>query len=339
MGAAVHVKRAIRHGVGRVSPIAWKLRRKNSLVILTYHRVLPEDHPERLVEQPGMYVSPQTLAMHIRVLKQYFEVLDLGEWLDRRERGLALPLRACCITFDDGWRDNYEYAFQILKASDVPATIFLVADFIGSDYEFWPNRLARLLRGRVGQPGPSDEIERLLARLGIDLGSPEIPPSLDEIDRVIGACKAVPDDQMNQMLAGLEHCGPNEGIERRRNLLDLAEIAEMGSTGRIRFGSHGRRHLRLLEQLQPDKLHEEIVQSRSILRRLTGQEIDVFCYPNGDYSSAALRIVRSEYRAAVTTNAGWNFAETDARLLKRVSLHDDISSDEQCFLAALGGVL
>lgn len=339
MNAAVYVKRAIRHSLGRVAPIAWNLKRKNSLVILTYHRVLPKDHPDRLVEQPGMYVSPQTLAMHLRVLEQHFEVIDLSEWLDRREKGKALPPRACSITFDDGWRDNHQFALPVLKAADVPATIFLVADFIGSDYEFWPNRLTRLLRGRGTQAGLSNEIGRMLAHLGIDLGSAEIPLSLDEIDRVIGACKAVPDDHMNQMLAGCNHLGTDEGIDHRRHLLDLVEIAEMSSTGRIRFGSHSRRHLRLLEQLPPDKLHEEIVQSRVILRRLTGREVDVFCYPNGDYSSAALRLVRSQYRAAVTTKLGWNYAETDACLLKRVSLHDDISSDEASFLARVGGLL
>lgn len=339
MSAAVHVKRAVRRSIGRVAPIAWSLKRKNSLTILTYHRVLPEDHPDRLVEQPGMYVSPQTLAMHLRVLEQYFDLIDLREWLERRENGEALPTRACSITFDDGWRDNYQFALPVLKASGVPVTIFLVADFIGSDYEFWPNRLARLLRGRAGQPGHSNEIERLLASLGIKLGNVEMPLSLDDVDRIIGACKAVPDDRMNQMLAGLDQLGPNEGIGHRRHIMDVAEIAEMSSTGRIRFGSHSRRHLRLLKQLPPDKLHEEIVQSRVVLRRLTGQEIDVFCYPNGDYSSEAIRLVRSEYRAAVTTDPGWNFAETDACLLKRVSLHDDISSDEQSFLARVGGLV
>jgi peptidoglycan/xylan/chitin deacetylase (PgdA/CDA1 family) len=277
--------------------------------------------------------------MHLRVLEQHFEVIDLSEWLDRREKGKALPPRACSITFDDGWRDNHEFALPVLKAADAPATIFLVADFIGSDYEFWPNRLARLLRGRGAQPDPSNEIGRVLARLGIGVGDAEMPLSMNEIDRVICACKAVPDEYMNQILAECDHLGTDEGIGHRRHLLDLAEIAEMSGTGRIRFGSHSRRHLRLLEQLPPDKQHEEIIQSRDILRRVTGQEVDIFCYPNGDYSSEAIRLVRSEYRAAVTTDLGWNFAETDVCLLKRLSLHDDISSDEASFLARVGGLL
>ena len=101
--------------------------------------------PLKRLEQPGMYVSPDTLAMHLRVLKRHFEIVDLGDWLRRQRDGSALPDRACCITFDDGWRDNFQHGFPVLRAARVPATIFLVADFIGTRYRFWPNRLATLL--------------------------------------------------------------------------------------------------------------------------------------------------------------------------------------------------
>jgi peptidoglycan/xylan/chitin deacetylase (PgdA/CDA1 family) len=289
-----------------------------------------------------MYVSPEALAMHLRVLGQHFEVVGLGEWIGRSRAGRSLPDRACAITFDDGWRDNYTFGFPILKQADVPATIFLVADLVGSNYEFWPNGLARLLVGN-GRGGPGalpPSLLELLTRLGVQLPADGSSISVAQVDRVISACKAVPDETMLHVLAGIgTGMGvPGTGADGSRNLLNQSEIEEMGDSRRIRFGSHGRRHLRLIENLTTQKLNEEIVVSREILQRLTGQPVDLFCYPNGDHSPAALEAVRRTYRAAVTTDPGWSGPLTDLHLMPRMSLHEDIAADEQSFLARVGGL-
>ena len=334
------LKRTIRRGLGLAAPAIWRFRPRNSLVILTYHRVLPRDHPDRLIEQPGMYVSPETLAMHLRVLREHFEIVDLAEWIQLRRDGKPLPERACSITFDDGWQDNYEFAFPILKQADVPSTIFLVADFVGTDYQFWPNRLARLLAGIDGRGFSALplELRRLLDRLDIRSPSASTVFSVAQVDQVISACKAVPDETMNRILAVSAADTSGAATRGPRALLDVSEIREMGRGGRIRFGSHSRRHLRLIESLSSEKLMEEVIQSREILRQLTGQEVDLFCYPNGDHSPAALAVVRGIYVAAVTTHIAWAHSSTDLHLLPRIAVHDDIAEDENAFLARISGL-
>ena len=81
------INRFLRRTLGLTAPLVWRRRPSPSLVILTYHRILPAGHPARLLEQPGMYVSPETLAMHLQVLKEHFTLVDLGTWLSRRAAG------------------------------------------------------------------------------------------------------------------------------------------------------------------------------------------------------------------------------------------------------------
>ena len=83
----------------------------------------------------------------MRFVKQHFCVLSIDE-LFRRWQGNGLDPRStyCVVTFDDGWRDNYVYAYPVLRRLGIPATIFLATRLVGTDEWVWPDKLAHLLR-------------------------------------------------------------------------------------------------------------------------------------------------------------------------------------------------
>ena len=41
------------------------------------------------------------------------------------------------ITFDDGYKDNFEIAYPLLKKYGFTATIFITVNYIGTDHIFW----------------------------------------------------------------------------------------------------------------------------------------------------------------------------------------------------------
>ena len=342
------IKASLRKAIGTAAPLMWRLKKAPALMIVTYHRVLPDSHPERAFEQPGMYVSPETLAMNLEVLKRHFELMHLSEWLDRSRRGAELPRATCCVTFDDGWRDNFEFGFPVLERAGVPATIFLVSDFIGRSYDFWPNRLARAIRSM--EPGPRAKQSRaavpqklvpILRAAGLDPVSEPAAATIPQIDAAIVGCKAMPDAELMQLLekwatdAGI----PGGFVAAGRSLLDESELRAMSAKGLVNYGSHSRRHTRLIPSLDTASLEDEVRGSRTALERVVGNPVDIFCYPNGDYSPSALNAVRSVYAAAVTTEKGWNDAAMDRHLLRRMSIHDDIARNPSDFLARVSGFL
>ena len=316
----------------------WPVSQKGSLLILTYHRVLPAGHLDRETEQPGMYVSPETLAMHLEVLAEFFEFVHLDDWVMRTKAGETPNDRCCAITFDDGWLDNYEYAWPVLQAAGVPATCFLVSQLVGTNCQFWPNRLAahlyKLNAAAHGVDWPKPLLS-LLAKAGIDALAKHVRVTSSDIDRAIQECKSIPDIELISLLDSIDE--EQSSDIRQRHLLNWTEVKEMAESGLIRFGSHTRTHARLNDKISSDALVEEVVVSQHELESKIGQKTRLFCYPNGEYSGAAVDTVREHYDAALSTRPGWNTPSTDAYLLQRIGLHEDTSADRISFLSRVAG--
>lgn len=95
--------------------------------IIMYHSVRPNAAPgNRLV------VSPETFERQMRFLKEHrYKVLPLESIATLIGAKKRIPPKALAITFDDGYKDNYIYAFPILKKYSLPATVFVIVEEVG----------------------------------------------------------------------------------------------------------------------------------------------------------------------------------------------------------------
>lgn len=319
----------------------------SALWIIMYHRILPNTDPRAKYEEPGMMVTPETFRMHLKQFKQFFEVMPLSEWVNRASNGLHLPTKACCITFDDGWADNYEYAFPLLEEEQLPATLFAVSAMAGSEKSFWPNRLAALLNNSSHEL--LDELDWLKqpmksARLDKKVPRPhESSISREAFSAIVQQLKVYPDDIINNFLADAEQKYQKENADKivptqlPPSLMDWDHLRNVGKNPLFEIGSHTRHHCRLQQALNKETLQDEIVTSKFELQEKLDAPIDLFCYPNGDCSAEAVKMVKENYHAAVTTKKGLNRQENiNLHKLNRIGLHEDISNTPTKLQARLG---
>ena len=75
-----------------------------------------------------------------------------------------MPQRAALITFDDGYRDNHDAAWPVLRAQGLPAVLFVATGCIGSAEPFWWDLAAYAFeRTRLAEadlPLPRDYVDR-----------------------------------------------------------------------------------------------------------------------------------------------------------------------------------
>lgn len=100
------------------------ISRNYVLPVLMYHSVNPQ-----AAAGNRLAVSVKTFERQMRFLeKHHYNVIPLeavaGFLKDKRK----VPPKTVAITFDDGYKDNYRYAFPILKKYNLCATIFIIID-------------------------------------------------------------------------------------------------------------------------------------------------------------------------------------------------------------------
>lgn len=303
---------------------------KHPLWILMYHRILPPSDPRYANEEPGMIVEPETFRQHLKLVKQYFTPMHLSEWIARHQQGLPLPRNACAITFDDGWCDNFEFAYPVIQEEQVPITLFAVSEMIGTKRLFWPNQIINLLKELT--PEDINDLPWLKPYLGPNHNSRETAAY------AINQLKQFSDTQIFQWLDAAHTAIPraNDTGEFNDGLMSWAQLREMSQNNLVEIGSHTSNHYRLNDQLPENILEHEITSSKYQLQEELGQPIDLFCYPNGDTCRQAEHLVQKNYKAAVTTEKGINTSNhLQPHRLKRIGLHQDRSETKSQFNARL----
>jgi peptidoglycan/xylan/chitin deacetylase (PgdA/CDA1 family) len=307
---------------------------------LMYHRVVAPLKRDGTYIQPGMYVTSVSFTMQMRYLKKRYNVIPLAEMIGSLRNGCIIQSNTCVITFDDGWRDTYDHAFPILKKYDLPATVFIVSDYVGTDRWFWPDKLSYLLTKYLASEEhkkPPSIIAQTLERSGIlkMLSSAELSPG-EKIDMVIERMKHLPAER-NKVLFDLELFLYDTEEATDRQMLSWNEVDEM-CRSKVTFGSHTKSHA-ILTEISKDEVAREVVESQVAIEEHLSTPCSTFCYPNGDFNNEIQEIVRSHYDCAVTTQKGTVKLGDDLSALKRVGIHDDITYTKALFACRISGIL
>lgn len=97
--------------------------------VLIYHKI---DYPTPDIKIRGAFTSPSRFERQMSYLKQRgFIFLTAGELVKHFSDYGKFPDKCICVTFDDGWKDNFLHAAPIIKKLGIKATIFIVPACLG----------------------------------------------------------------------------------------------------------------------------------------------------------------------------------------------------------------
>jgi peptidoglycan/xylan/chitin deacetylase (PgdA/CDA1 family) len=283
-----------------LTKIMTTLPASSCLIILNYHRI---GEAEKCPFDSGVFsATGKEFDDQMSFLNSTFDVIDVRDLLNVVDGSKKLLRPSVLITFDDGYLDNYELAYPILRSLGLPAVFFLPTHFVGTSELPWWDQIAYLVKTT---PVPVIRMDYPY-RFEIALQDTDRNAVVQQLLRVY---KSPSQRNSELFIQQLEHsCEKTVSTARSRLFLNWNEAADMLRNG-MSVGSHTHSHS-LLGKLSVEEQNHELGLSKKIIEENLGIECETLAYPVGKPGTFSTetqeQLRRTGYKAAFSFYGGIN---------------------------------
>jgi peptidoglycan/xylan/chitin deacetylase (PgdA/CDA1 family) len=287
--------------------------------IFMLHHVRPHRHgdfqPNRHLE-----VTPQFLhEMLAHLRSRGVDIIGMEEVHQRLiERDFSR--RFASFTFDDGYRDNRDFALPVMRQFDAPFTLYVTSDFAAGIGRLWWTALELVV-------AKANAIEVAIGGIPCRLDTATPAAKQVAFDRLHDWLRGLPEHEMRREMSALcARAGVDEAAICRELCMTWDELKSFSADPLVTIGAHSVSHCNLAS-LDEAAARDELTVGRTRIEAALQRSVVHLAYPYGDRSAAGARefalAADAGYRTAVTTRPGMVFPESAGHLmaLPRVSLN------------------
>ena len=275
-------------------------QRQRSAVILQYHSICPvgkNKHPRYV--SPSLSIGVDVFDRQLAFIDRHFQVVTLEKLLAYVNGDGRMPRQPVAITFDDGYQDNYLYAFPKLLKYGFPAMFYLTTDCIDAKRPLWTSELRHII---LRSPKSFLTVNSLKTGFSINTDEERSTAIQKLKSRIVFMGKRQREEFLTELRreAGInaEDIYPLYEI-----MLNWRDVKLMRCYG-MQFGAHTLSHPSL-PNIPEHEAKTEIFSSKYVLEERLNEEVRHFSYPNpGDKQHSSRRI------AAIVRKAGFSSATT-----------------------------
>jgi peptidoglycan/xylan/chitin deacetylase (PgdA/CDA1 family) len=303
--------------------------------VLMLHHVRPsrvgEFQPNRLLE-----VTPEYLTSILERLEAArVDVITLDEMHRRMVEG-DFARRFVCITFDDGYRDNKEWAYPILSRFSVPFCIYVPSAFPEHRCRLWWLALELAI-------ARSDTVNMEIGGRTLSLACADAAAKCAAFRKLYWQLRACADEA--EIHRAVDRLAAESGIDMAAETDGLCmgwdEIRALAADPLVTIGTHTVNHV-MLAKASEEEARRELLDGRRAVEAQIGRPVEHLAYPYGGRDTAGEREFRLAaelgFKTAVTTRPGVLFQAHRRHMtaLPRLSLNGEYQ-DMRYFDVLLSG--
>ncbi len=273
------------------------------LRILAYHRVCdPEQWNDNDISL--MSASNEQFNWQVKYVTKNYDLINFDDLDNILNNKIRKPKRPVIITFDDGFSDNYFNAYPILKEHNAKATFFVSTGYIGTDRQYWFNKVYRSF---INPQNTKISIRGL--DIDIDLSKCEVTRR-NQIYTIIETLKKCPNQKRLEHIEYITQQYPEREFDDLLCVpMSWDQVREMNNNN-MEIGSHTTSHP-VLSMLTDVDLAYEIHESKKTLEKKLNTRISTIAYPVGmsfAYNDAVVKEVKAaSYTFGASYIAGTNY--------------------------------
>ena len=307
--------------------------------ILMFHRVCPERSDTRIRGNAGLEVTPGYLEKIIlHLFQNNYEIVPIGQ-IEKILNGELNGKKFVVFTFDDGYADNFQYAYPIFKKYEIPFTVYVTTDLPDSKAILWwylledlilkKNRVEFELHGKAYKFSCTKHWEKEWA-----------------YHKIHSLILNGPSNKLKERVIQVIEKNNINLFEKTSELsLTWKQIREMHQDPLIDIGAHTVHH-DALNKLSDSMVIKEMKDSQEKIESETGQKVEHFCYPFGTKNEVGKRefdlAEKCGFTTSTTTRSGNIFPEHKNMLqqLPRIAINEKRDNGNIKFLSLwLNGAL
>ncbi len=286
------------------------LKKSNTnCAIINFHGVRKNNN----ITFNNRHIEVKEFEKIISYLNKKYNITSLSELFEIHRNKTKTSKKTIALTFDDGYKNNFDIALPILKKYNTPATFYIITKGLNEDFLVWPDIIDIIKKYHKSDITVNNYVFKHPTFYCNEVNS--------ELLNYLKTCGTKTEELVKTLNANFDYVTTEKQNQPELcKLITKEDFVKYANESLIEYGSHTHTHFNL-EYLNDEDTRIELLESKKILEDIIGKKVTSLAFPDGSYTNQTNKIaLELGYNNLVAVEYKFNENNTNLNLLSRFTI-------------------